>query len=146
MRLCKWVLVNILMLMSFNIYATHVCTVTTRDLIFTPFGISNSSGGFNGECESTTMTITCTGGGHTFVEIGLTSSPVSQIKSGNNYVSYALFKNPSCSSSWTSTNTEKMNVVADGSPKPFVVYGYIPAQTTKPVGIYLGNVNINLNY
>ena len=79
-----------------------------------------------------------------FMSSGSNSSGGNRMKSGGNYLAYALYSDSSRNTAWTST--AGITGSGTGSAQSIPVYGQIAAQATPPIGTYADTVVVTLRY
>ena len=79
-----------------------------------------------------------------FMSSGSNSSGGNRMKSGGNYLAYALYSDSSRNTAWTST--AGITGSGTGSAQSIPVYGQIAAQATPPIGSYADTVVVTLRY
>lgn len=126
------------------------CTISTAPVAFGAYDpiVTNASTPLDG---TGTVTITCTQGATTSIELGLGSNAnVSQRRmkdAGTNYLNYELYQETARTTIWGTTTAKKDTGIAPSSAaRAFTVYGRVTAGQDVPLGSYSDTVLATVNF
>ncbi len=136
---------------NLNVSASVVanCTISTADLGFGSYDpvVAHASSPLDG---TGTVTIACTKGSVTTVDLGLGSNPsgtTRRMSDGTEFLTYELYQDSSRTVVWGSgASTRNTGTAANKSPQPFTVWGRIAAGQDVTVGSYTDTVLATVNF
>ncbi len=131
---------------SFSTLATvqNQCTVSASNLDFGTQGTLTSNVDAN-----STVSVTCTS--NTAYQVGLNNglnfSSVRRMASLGNFVSYELYRDVARTLRWGNTlNVDTRTGTGSGALQALTVYGRVPPQASKPVGVYSDTITVTVTY
>jgi spore coat protein U-like protein len=124
------------------------CTISTIALAFGSYDpvVAHASAALDGQG---TVTVTCTNGSTTVITLGqglnadaasTDASPVRQMVSGANQLSYALYSDSSRTTPWGNTSETGVSHVGSGASTNLTVYGSVSGGQNVPAGSYSDTV------
>lgn len=130
------------------------CTIETSPLAFGGYDpiTSHASSDLTG---TGTVTVTCTSGAAAVVTLGqganadtgsTEGAPARRMKSGSNYLAYALFSDTLREVLWGNTEGTGVGHTGDGAPEVLTVYGSIAAGQNVPAGTYTDAVVATVSF
>lgn len=130
------------------------CTIATSAVAFGTYDpvSAHASSALNG---TGTVTVTCTNGSSATITLGQGSNadtgstdaaPLRRVKSGANYLSYALYSNSDRTTVWGNTAGTGVAHTGSGSATAITVYGQIAAGQNVPAGSYVDTVVATITF
>lgn len=125
------------------------CTITSGALAFGSYDpiVAHHSTALDG---TGSVTITCTQGAVTNVELGLGNQPsgtTRRMVNGTHFLTYEIYQDASRTVVWgTGANKLDTGTAPDDNPRSFTAFGRIPAGQNAAVGAYSDTVVATVNF
>jgi spore coat protein U-like protein len=138
--------------LTVNATVSPDCTVSSPTLDFGSLGVSFLA---SDKQANTNLTYTCTtngvapvitlGQGANAAGGSTDPAPLRRMKSGANYISYALYSDSGYSVVWGNTGGTGVSGTADGTLHTATVYG-VATHTNVPAGTYTDSVTVTITF
>jgi spore coat protein U-like protein len=127
-----------------SVQITDGCLATSNTLSFGNIGLLRTN-----KDAQTNVSVFCTSALPYTIKIfdaADAAATTFTMKNGANNIGFQLFQDASRTMAWDSTNGRNGTGIATGNAQTLVLYGRIPAQTSRPEGHYEAQMRMQIDY
>lgn len=127
-----------------SVQITDGCLATSNTLSFGNIGLLRTN-----KDAQTNVSVFCTSALPYTIKIfdaADAAATTFTMKNGSNNIGFQLFQDASRTMAWDSTNGRTGTGIATGNAQTLVLYGRIPAQTSRPEGRYEAQMRMQIDY